>query len=640
MKFIALRFILLAILVYPHPLRSQCGRGVYSLTGAGRPVASGVLSNPNVDGVSIRLHWNDLETADGVYDWTYLDTQISRVVAAGKSVSLRIGTGGGDATRGNGGSVPGWVIDEITASVGGTPNDCTHYFHFNNPPVADQAIPTFWEPIFVQKRRELLTALGAHFAGNTNIKVVFVGACNAKSSDWSVPDSAVVDNICGPGQSERSRLLGLGYTSQKLIDQACPATGRGGVIDAAALAFPDKFIAYAVGRNSGLDPTPDYVAEHITQNARAKYGNRILIAKESLSQKTFEDDPYNQQPANNSWTILWELPPCAAQMASDVTSANGLARMSGQRDGGPVQVLTDAVNVGADYGTVYQEIYQDDVTNPVTAPVIAYAHGLLACPPPQPTPTPSAGTAMVADFNGDGHPDLVVQNAATHQTVIGYLNNNVVVGAAYGPTLPGGWKLKAVADFNRDSHPDYALFIPVTGQTIIGYLSGPTVIGAALGPALPGGWELVAAADFNGDGYPDYVLYVPSTHQTVIGYLNNNVVVGAALGPPLPAGWNLMAVADFDRDGNPDYALFNPATGQTLIGYLSGPTVIGAAFGPTLSGGWQLVAAADFNGDGGPDYLLYKPSTRQTTIWYLNNNVYVRAAFGPTLPAGWSLVGP
>jgi hypothetical protein len=248
--------------------------------------------------------------------------------------------------------------------------------------------------------------------------------------------------------------------------------------------------------------------------------------------------------------------------------------------------------------------------------------------------------AAVADFNGDGHPDLVVHNAATHQTVIGYLNNYVVVGAAYGPGLPAGWRLETVADFDRDSYPDYALFIPTTRQTIIGYLSGPTVIGAAYGPALPGGWELVAAADFNGDGYPDYVLYLPSTHQTVIGYLNNDVVVGAAFGPPLPAGWNLMAAADFNSDGHVDYALFNPATGQTLIGYLSGPTVIGAAFGPTLPGGWQLVAAADFDGDGGPDYLLYKPSTRQTKVWYLNNNIYAGGANGPTLPTGWSLVAP
>jgi hypothetical protein len=258
---------------------------------------------------------------------------------------------------------------------------------------------------------------------------------------------------------------------------------------------------------------------------------------------------------------------------------------------------------------------------------------------PTPTPTPIA-RAAVADFNGDGHPDLVVQNAATHQTVIGYLNNNVVIGAAYGPTLAAGWKLEAVADFNRDSFPDYALFIPTTQQTIIGYLSGPTVIGAAYGPTLPGGWELVATADFNGDGNSDYVLYKTSAHQTAIYYLDNNVFVGWAPGPTLPTNWNLIGVADFNGDGHVDYALFNSSTGQTLIGYLSGPTVIGAALGPTIPGGWQPVATADFNGDGNPDYVLYKASSRQTAIYYLNNNVFVGWAPGPTLPAGWSLVGP
>ena len=261
-------------------------------------------------------------------------------------------------------------------------------------------------------------------------------------------------------------------------------------------------------------------------------------------------------------------------------------------------------------------------------------------PTPTPTPTPTPrGRAAVADFNGDGHQDFVVQNPTTHQTLLGYLDNNVVIGAAYGPTLSGGWALNGVADFNRDSHPDYALFAPITGQTLIGYLSGPMVIGAAYGPPLPGGWELVAAADFDGDAYPDYVLYKASTNQTLIGYLNNNVVIGAAFGPTLPAGWELRGIEDFNRDGDPDYALFSPGNGQTIIGYLSGPTVIGAAYGPTVPGGWQLVATADFDGDGNPDYVLYKASTRQTAIWYLNDNVHIRSANGPTLPAGWSLFG-
>jgi hypothetical protein len=90
-----------------------------------------------------------------------------------------------------------------------------------------------------------------------------------------------------------------------------------------------------------------------------------------------------------------------------------------------------------------------------------------------PHPLVSGGStfrAAVTDFNGDGNPDYVLRNASTHQTAIYYLNNNVLIGAAYAPTL-SGWGLAGVADFNRDSHADYALFNPVTYQTGIYYLN-------------------------------------------------------------------------------------------------------------------------------------------------------------------------
>jgi FG-GAP-like repeat len=261
-------------------------------------------------------------------------------------------------------------------------------------------------------------------------------------------------------------------------------------------------------------------------------------------------------------------------------------------------------------------------------------------PAPTPTPTPAAAMAVVADFNGDGHPDWVARNVMTRQTALVYLNDNIVIGAALGPTTATNLALTGAADFNVDTHPDYALFAPNTFQTKLWYLSGPTRIGTASGPTLPAGWELVTTADFNGDNKPDFVIFKRSTRQTAIVFLNNNVVIGAALLPTLPAGWNLAAVADFNSDGHVDITFFNRATRQTVIGYLSGGTLIGAALGPTLPTNWQLVAAADFNGGGDPDYVLYKASTRQTAIWYLNNNVFVSAVSGPTLPAGWSLVGP
>jgi hypothetical protein len=261
-------------------------------------------------------------------------------------------------------------------------------------------------------------------------------------------------------------------------------------------------------------------------------------------------------------------------------------------------------------------------------------------PTPTPTPTPTiSGRAAVADFNGDGHPDWVLRNAGSRQTAIWYLNNNVFIGGAFGPTLAAGWGLRGAADFNRDGHPDYPLFAPSTRQTGIWYLSGPTLTGTAYGPTLPSGWALVTTADFNADAKPDYVLYNAGTRQTAIWYMNNNVFMSGAFGPTLPAGWSLRGVADFNRDGHPDYALLNSTTGQTAIWYLSGPTFIAGAFGPTVPTGWALVATADFNGDLKPDYLLYNAGTRQTAIWYMNNNVFIGGAFGPTLPAGWSLVG-
>src|SRR6266403_3022383 len=236
-----------------------------------------------------------------------------------------------------------------------------------------------------------------------------------------------------------------------------------------------------------------------------------------------------------------------------------------------------------------------------------------------------------ADFNGNGKPDYALYNVSTQGTAIWYLNNNVYISAAYGPTLPSGWQFVATGDFNRDGKPDCVLYKTSTRQTAIWYLNNNVYRGGAYGPTLPAGWILTSTGDFNGDNKPDYVLYNAGPHQTAVWYLNNNVYIGGGFGPTLPNGWALVGVADFDRDGHPDYVLFHASSGYTAIAYLSGLTLVGADWGPNLPSGWVLVATADFNGDGKPDYVLYNAATRQTAIWYLNNNVYVNSAYGPTL---------
>jgi len=93
----------------------------------------------------------------------------------------------------------------------------------------------------------------------------------------------------------------------------------------------------------------------------------------------------------------------------------------------------------------------------------------------------------IGDFNNDGKPDYVLDNSSSRQTAMWYLNNNVFVGGAYGPTLFGNWSVAGVADFNGDGHPDYLLSNSSTRQTAIWYLNNNVFVGSAYGPTLPGG---------------------------------------------------------------------------------------------------------------------------------------------------------
>src|SRR5205809_1875967 len=99
MKGLRLLFIAVLFLGGSFDALAQLPRGVFSLTPVGATIDSRVLSNQNVDGVSIRLHWSDLapdcdpggNPDSPCYHWDYLNTQIGNVTN-GKSVSLRIGT--------------------------------------------------------------------------------------------------------------------------------------------------------------------------------------------------------------------------------------------------------------------------------------------------------------------------------------------------------------------------------------------------------------------------------------------------------------------------------------------------------------------------------------------------------------------
>src|SRR5439155_26094843 len=75
--------------------------GVFALIKAGAPTGSSVLSNPDVDGISLRQGWSAINPSENSYNWSYFDTEVAKAKNAGKKVLISLVCGGQ--------SVPVWV---------------------------------------------------------------------------------------------------------------------------------------------------------------------------------------------------------------------------------------------------------------------------------------------------------------------------------------------------------------------------------------------------------------------------------------------------------------------------------------------------------------------------------------------------
>ncbi len=324
---------------------AQVPRGVFSLSTSGNACSDTVLANSDVTGVSIRYGWADLEPTEGVFNWTFLDSEVARVAAAGKLALLRIGTMSGR---------PAWVTTDVQRAGG-------KFFTFDDNGVTT-SIPVFWDPTYLVKKKAMIAALGKHFTNNPAVAIVSASFANATSEDWNVPHTG----------TDIVNWFAVGYTSAKMLD-----AGKQ-IIDATMAAFPNQYVTLAIGGNGhvggtgNLDPTADYVAENAIATARASWPGRLIAQINSLS--TF--NPVAPGPVDSIWNLLWSSrPDVGAQMVywcfDDPTY-----RVNGGVPGKPAKVLTKCVDAAVSYEVNYIEIYQKDVINLPT--VISYAKTQLA----------------------------------------------------------------------------------------------------------------------------------------------------------------------------------------------------------------------------------------------------------------------
>jgi hypothetical protein len=265
------------------------------------------------------------------------------------------------------------------------------------------------------------------------------------------------------------------------------------------------------------------------------------------------------------------------------------------------------------------------------------------------------------DFNGDGTPDLVWRNTDGGRTTIWFMTGATWNGgfADIEPTLNDPqWSLVGIADFNGDGNPDLLWRNAESGRTTIWYMDGPAWNGgyADVEPWVAGSnWSIVGIADFNGDNNPDLLWRDSNTGRTTIWYMTGPTWNGgyADVEPTLndPA-WSIVGIADFNGDGSPDLLWRNSADGTTMIWYMTGPSWNGgyAQVLPTLNDpNWSIVAVRDFNGDGSPDLLWRNtssdsgdPNQYRTTVWYMDGPIW-NGDWGDLLPvvpsSSWIIIG-
>jgi hypothetical protein len=234
------------------------------------------------------------------------------------------------------------------------------------------------------------------------------------------------------------------------------------------------------------------------------------------------------------------------------------------------------------------------------------------------------GNFSVADFNGDGKPDIA---AGCYVPNFGQTYVQVLLGTGSGTFTDSGFDAPGyyvtAAKVNGDSFPDLIIDGDRSVHVFLGNGQGAfaEATGSPFSTGSQGSPSAIAVSDVNGDNHADVL--VANWDSSDVSVLLGNGAGGfaAAVGSPFSSGGqnpDSLAVGDLNEDGKPDIAATNSSADSLglLLGNGSGGFTP-APGSPLTTGDYpRSVRIADVNEDGHKD--LVDAASNDVEIWIGN----------------------
>jgi hypothetical protein len=331
----------------------------------------------------LSVGWQDVESADGVFDWSQVDSRLQEAAVSGLAVEMSLVIGLWHT--------PDWLLDP---SYGIQTIGLINQNKYQGDCGAAHVTPVNWDPTLQSYRIRFITEAANRFASYGNLAAVIANPMGSSNDDWSVP-SSIGSVTCLAGLYSGQAIhfnnlqpwLDAGYNPAQEEPSSVVFNAAVAIIDATEASFPLHSVKLPIQvTNEVLDGTKTALAEAVVNYAYGAYPGRFFAQLNCLKiDSPFTSDPSLDTADPNTEKYLFKLlrdfapQGVGIQMAaaainganpSDNCRLNDSLHPCSPYDNPPVpysSVLQSAVDVGLSYTPAFIEYWSGDSRTLTTA---------------------------------------------------------------------------------------------------------------------------------------------------------------------------------------------------------------------------------------------------------------------------------